>query len=146
TKYGTDRPGKIEKRDCRGCVLGRKLCSTKVDGGIGKSVTEAIDSEHQGRNEPRTETQESKTNKEGDESDGRNLRKTESGKKEAGENHARRAEKILRGEEKTSLGVSQQPMMRKGRQNRAQQRRNYTDDDKTEVQERPFTARILRRR
>lgn len=140
-KDGTDAPGKIEKGDGCGGVFGGHLRGAQVYGRVGETVTESVDTDHENRNSPGTESEKRETNRERDKSRGTNPGKTEAREKDAGENHAESAEKVLRGEENTGLSIGKGPGVGKVRQDRAQKSGDDTNENKTQVQDGPFTTR-----
>jgi len=140
-KDSTDAPGEIEKRDGGGGVLGGQQRSAQVYGRVGEAVAKSIDADHKDGNDPGTQSEKGETNRKRDKSGGRHSGKTETREKDAGENNAEGAEKILGGEKYAGLSIGKGPGMGKVRQDRAQESGDDADEDETQVQDGPFTTR-----
>ncbi len=144
-KDSTNAPGKIEKGDGCGSVFRGQLRGAQVYGRIGKAVAESIDADHEDRNGPRTESEKREPHREGDKSRSGDPGKTEAREKDAGEDHAEGTEKVLGGEENAGLSIGKGPGTGKVRQDRAEERGDDTNENKTQVQDGPFTTRTARR-
>jgi len=146
TKDRADAPRKVEKCDGGSGVFGGELGSAKIDGRVGQPVAETDDADHKGGDVPGAEAKKRKTQKKSDEAGSRDFGETVARQKNAGKNDAEGAEEILRSEEETGLGVCERPAKRKGRQNRAEKRGDYADEDEAQMKKSPFLIRVWRGR
>jgi len=130
---GAKPPRKIEKADASGNIFGRKLRGPQVGGGIGESVTKAIESDGDRGKRPRADAEKGHSQTEKDETKSQHLRGVIAGNEPTGGDDSKHAGDVLRREKESCLGISEGPLAREDRKRGGEDIGDDADEDEARM-------------